>query len=198
MIRKGSKMSVTANCFALTPRVSLNACRRAKTCINWLNCFLQPERSSCGTAQLLSRGHQGRDGDTIAGLRCHLTYGPFCNVRIVQWQNESSSWSAVAASPGPRVLVGLAVHAVIRGLTCSRSRRGPWRRTHGWKGRCRCSDVPSRVDPAAVDKGPFNPLRHGSASVPNCLPEERSMLRRVVRPRARKRSIERCPVPPWT
>jgi len=24
-----------------------------------------------------------------------------------------------------------------------------------------CSDVPSRVDPAAIDKGPFDPLRHG-------------------------------------
>jgi hypothetical protein len=74
VIRKGSMMSVTAKCFALTPRVSLNACRPAKTLIHWLNCFLQAERSSCGTAQLPFECT--KDRDTIAGLRCHLTSGP--------------------------------------------------------------------------------------------------------------------------
>ena len=63
----------------------------------------------------------------------------------------------------------------------------------------RCSDVPSRVDPAAIDMGlldPFDPLaalRHAPRLCQTAFQKSAGCLDEVVRPRGQKRSMEDCP-----
>jgi hypothetical protein len=160
----------------IDPRVSLSAYRRAKTSIHWVQVVRE------GRTELM------RDGSTPAAMpefNCRRCLEQESNVLI---DEVSLKYEYLSPVPLCADTVRSTLHAVMQ----SHRAAVPPARAHGLgkQGGRNGGGVPSRVDPAGVDMGPFDPCAMARpAFVPNCLPEESRMLRRVVRPRPQKHSI---------
>jgi hypothetical protein len=141
--------SVTVNCSALTPESHSQPTaepRPASTGSKW---FAKAERSSCGTARLCSAA--------MPESNCRRCLEQDFDVLIRTWMKSEVRILRTDTRPSyPYVHL---LHAVMQSHRAAvPSGTSTWLGDAGRNG----GGVPSRVDPAAVDMGPFDPCAMAS------------------------------------